>query len=742
MYTSYYGLREKPFSLLPDPEYLYLSKQHRMALELLEYSLINQVGFCVITGDIGAGKTTLIRRLLNNVDERVSIGLLRNVGNDYSDMLRWILMAFGLKYSNKTKVELHQIFVDFIIEQYAQKRRTVLIVDEAQHMTADALEELRMLSNINADKDQVVQVILVGQKELRDTLRRPELAQFAQRIVVDYHLGPLSADDTREYIHHRIQVAGGRGGLFEDDACFDVHQFSEGIPRLINLLCDTAMVYGYAEDSRTITRKQVQDVVRERERGDLLPTFRWIAAAAGNRQEKLEHRLAPSPTQRIPHTPERRKNWTTDAGHTAQESADSVTDVDTATTAATSEIVTSELSQADAIDLTERPSDPIPSTTSSSDIDPETVDEPPIADQVHAELATTPAPDNDDVAVPAVRKTGQLADDAIFASAISSLTLQPMGGAESTAAPVKKTPEKTEPLRSRVLAQPSRPEKKRPILPIAIGVAILGLVGAAWLATNNDSPMPFNSAADNKQTSGSPASAQVKDTAQAAESAAAPTAVPTSDQQAEAARQAEAAQREQEEREAKRLAQQQAEQEKARRAAEAAALEKERQAQALAAQREAEAKAKQAAEAEAKRQAEALAAKRAAAEKLGQERRSKALAAKKAAEEKQKQERLARERAARQAIEEQARKDAALDRQRAAQRLAAEKAAEQEAQRVAEEAERAALARAQAAEAEAAQSAGDEATGAPEAISAQNDQAGFSANPCKGLTARYLSTCK
>lgn len=309
MYTSFYGLREKPFSLLPDPDYLYLSRQHRMALELLEYSLINQAGFCVITGEVGAGKTTLIRCLMTKVDERITIGLLRNVGNDYSELLRWVLMAFGLNCNNKTKVEMQAIFTDYIIDQYAKKRRTVLIVDEAQHMQVEALEELRMLSNINADKDQVVQVILAGQNELRDTLRQPSMAQFAQRVVVDYHLGPLNLKETRAYIHHRIQVAGGRCGLFHDQACADVYEFSGGIPRLINLLCDMAMVYGYAETSRIITRQQVQEVVREHDHGDVLPTYRWLAAAASNRQTLLEQKPAPAPRKRIPYIPERRKDW-------------------------------------------------------------------------------------------------------------------------------------------------------------------------------------------------------------------------------------------------------------------------------------------------------------------------------------------------------------------------------------------------------------------------------------------------
>ncbi|MGD8854659.1 MAG: AAA family ATPase, partial [Gammaproteobacteria bacterium] len=252
MYESFYGFREKPFSLLPDSGFLYLSSKHRMALTLLEYGLMNQAGFTVISGDIGTGKTTLIRELLNQIDPQIKVGLISNTHRTFGDLMQWIALAFDLPHQGKDKVTLYRDFMEFIIRQYGQGRRTVLIVDEAQNMSPETLEELRMLSNVNADKDQVLQIILVGQRELRATLRRPDLIQFAQRIGVDYHLEPLNEEETRDYIRHRCRTAGGAPDLFTDQACQQIHAATGGVPRLINMLCDTALVYGYAEQREKI----------------------------------------------------------------------------------------------------------------------------------------------------------------------------------------------------------------------------------------------------------------------------------------------------------------------------------------------------------------------------------------------------------------------------------------------------------------------------------------------------------
>jgi len=273
MYESFYGLKEKPFTLLPDPEYLYLSPKHQRALTLLEYGMMNQAGFSVICGDTGAGKTTLIRRLLSELEDNTTVGLITNTHESFGELLSWVLMAFGLDGEGKSKAQMHQMFIAFLIEQYAQNKHCVLIVDEAQNMKADTLEELRMLSNINSDKDQVLQVILAGQPALRETLRKPELMQFAQRIAVDYYLEALSEEETKAYIHHRLHVAGSDKEIFTDDACKAIYKYSGGTPRLINLLSDTSLVYGFAEQRELIEAQLVHDVVREQHSNSIIPTF-------------------------------------------------------------------------------------------------------------------------------------------------------------------------------------------------------------------------------------------------------------------------------------------------------------------------------------------------------------------------------------------------------------------------------------------------------------------------------------
>lgn len=270
MYEAYYGFREKPFSITPDPDFLYFSPKHRMAFDLLEYGLINQAGFSVITGEIGTGKTTLIRHLLTRLDPDMSVGLISNTSQSFNELLQQILYAFHLEYRGKEKVEMFHNLLDFLVGQYARNMRTVLIVDEAQNLPAETLEELRMLSNVNADKAQILQVILIGQAGLRTTLRRPDMEQFAQRIAVDYHLSPLDQAETRIYIGHRIEVAGGGDpALFDDAACAAVYEYSRGVPRLINLLCDTALVYGFAEQKSKIDAQLIHDVAADKQKNGI-----------------------------------------------------------------------------------------------------------------------------------------------------------------------------------------------------------------------------------------------------------------------------------------------------------------------------------------------------------------------------------------------------------------------------------------------------------------------------------------
>ncbi len=271
MYDSFYGLKDRPFSMLPDPGFLYLSKKHQMALTMLEYALYNNAGFCIISGEIGAGKTTLLRKLLESMEDHISVGMITNTHSSFGELLDWVLSAFNIHQPGMNKVEMHQIFLEYLLQQYSKKKTVVLIVDEAQNMSVDALEELRMLSNINTGKDQLLQVILAGQPELKDTLRLPELKQFAQRIAVDYHLGALSIEETFGYIRHRLKTAGATKDIFTPLACERIHLYSGGVPRLINLLCDTSLVYGFADQAEVIDENLVEEMVRERMSDSLVP---------------------------------------------------------------------------------------------------------------------------------------------------------------------------------------------------------------------------------------------------------------------------------------------------------------------------------------------------------------------------------------------------------------------------------------------------------------------------------------
>jgi general secretion pathway protein A len=271
MYEEFYGFKEKPFSMLPDPGFLYLSKKHQAALTLLEYGLMNHVGFCVISGEPGAGKTTILRSLLERIGDDVTVGMITNTHQSFGGLLDWVLSAFDLHRPNLTHVEMHQVFMDFLIAQYAKNHTVLLIVDEAQNMKADALEELRMLSNVNSEKDQLMQVVLAGQPALRDTLRRPDLKQFAQRIAVDYHIESLGLQETCGYIQHRLMKAGATKDVFTPAACERIHSYSGGTPRLINLLCETVMVYGFADQQEIIDVELVDEMVQERMKDSVVP---------------------------------------------------------------------------------------------------------------------------------------------------------------------------------------------------------------------------------------------------------------------------------------------------------------------------------------------------------------------------------------------------------------------------------------------------------------------------------------
>ncbi len=264
MYKNFYQLQEKPFSLLPDPNFLYFGKKHSMAYSMLEYGLASEAGFTVITGEVGCGKTTLIRHLLNQMPQELTVGLITNTHKSLGNLLQWIAYAFDVDFKGKDDAELYQDLVDFMIQKYAQGKRVVIIVDEAQNMDPEVLEELRVFSNINADKYQVLQIVIVGQPELREVLQRQELRQFAQRVVVDYHIEKLNQTEVKEYIHHRIKIAGGSPEIFSNCAIESIFNFSGGVPRLVNSLADISLVYGYAEQKEVICSQTVNEVAKDR----------------------------------------------------------------------------------------------------------------------------------------------------------------------------------------------------------------------------------------------------------------------------------------------------------------------------------------------------------------------------------------------------------------------------------------------------------------------------------------------
>ncbi|MDY0006038.1 MAG: AAA family ATPase [Spongiibacteraceae bacterium] len=271
MYERHFGLKDKPFNLIPDPDYLYLSPKHRVGLSMLEYGLMETAaGITVITGDVGAGKTTLIRKLMRRIDyNELTVGVINNTDNFQEDLMTWVANAFNLPHEGKDEVAQFRDFQRFLIDEYARGRRCVLIVDEAQNLGIKALERLRMLTNINADRDQLVQIVLVGQPELFDILKRPELSQIAQRVSVEFHLEPLELSEVMGYIQHRLEVAGTQREIFQPEAVAAIFYYSGGVPRLVNTLCDYSMVHAYALGLDTIGLDTVQAVVAGRRIGGL-----------------------------------------------------------------------------------------------------------------------------------------------------------------------------------------------------------------------------------------------------------------------------------------------------------------------------------------------------------------------------------------------------------------------------------------------------------------------------------------
>ena len=262
IYTSFFGLTERPFSLVPDPGFLYWSPLHKRAYSILEYGILTRAPITLITGEVGAGKTTLLHHLLQSVGDDIRIGLVANAHGDRGELLRWVLLALSQPAGpQETYVDLFARFQTFLIAEYAAGRRTILIFDEAQNLSRESLEELRMFTNINANKDELLQLVLVGQPELRDLIRRSDLTQFAQRVSAAFHLGPMDAAMVRGYVRHRLTVAGAQSPIFSAATCDMIHDHTGGVPRLVNQLCDLAMVYAFGKGARRVTCATVHQVL-------------------------------------------------------------------------------------------------------------------------------------------------------------------------------------------------------------------------------------------------------------------------------------------------------------------------------------------------------------------------------------------------------------------------------------------------------------------------------------------------
>ena len=267
MYERFYNLRERPFSLSPDPDYLYPSRVHTEALNYLRYGIEGHAGFVVITGEIGSGKTTLLQTALRGLDKRTSVARLVNTMLDARELIEAIMLDFGLEpQPGASKPLLLRDLARFLIEQRNAGRLALLIIDEAQNLSLPALEEVRMLSNLETEKSKLIQIVLVGQPNLHDVLSRPELEQLRQRVTVRYHLRALDTSETAAYISHRLKKAAiGAPPVFPPEATDLIGRYSEGLPRKINVIADAVLLFGYGEDKRTIDAALVREVLAELE---------------------------------------------------------------------------------------------------------------------------------------------------------------------------------------------------------------------------------------------------------------------------------------------------------------------------------------------------------------------------------------------------------------------------------------------------------------------------------------------
>lgn len=259
MYLDYYGLTEAPFRLTPDADFLFMSRAHARAKAYMDYTVLSRDGFVVVTGEIGAGKTTLINKLVAELPEDVLVAKIFQTQLNETEFLQAVLTEFGVTHFGSGKVELLNQINDFLIEMYSRNRRVLLIIDEAQNLSDTVLEEVRLLSGLETNKDKLVSIILAGQPELAQVVDSPRFEQLAQRVRLRFHLGALSLEETRDYIRHRLGIAGAtEREIVADDALPIIFEYTGGIPRLINSLCDMAMLTAYVDERQLVDEDVIQ----------------------------------------------------------------------------------------------------------------------------------------------------------------------------------------------------------------------------------------------------------------------------------------------------------------------------------------------------------------------------------------------------------------------------------------------------------------------------------------------------
>jgi len=263
MYLEHFGLKDFPFRLTPDTDYLYMSPSHSRAISYMEYAVFNQEGFVVITGEIGSGKTTLIQKLLSDMDENINVAKIFQTQLDEVEFLQSVLVEFGLNPFSAKKVELLNMLNQYLVDSYMNNKRVVLVVDDAQNLTKRVLEEICMLSGVETQKEKILHVIMVGQPELNKTLEAPDMEQLMQRISLRYHMRALTESEAKKYVSYRLTVAGAKSELFEVDVFDLVYKYTGGIPRLINTLCDTALTCAYADGDAAVSEAVMKTAIDE-----------------------------------------------------------------------------------------------------------------------------------------------------------------------------------------------------------------------------------------------------------------------------------------------------------------------------------------------------------------------------------------------------------------------------------------------------------------------------------------------